>query len=77
MERLPRHSRESVRHYGAERAGADEVGKAAAGADIVLTTYGTAVRDTDALASVKWNYVVVDEAQTIKNPASDTASPSP
>ena len=39
----------------------------------VLTTYGTAVRDIDAIEKVQWATVVLDEAQAIKNPASDTA----
>ena len=37
--------------------------------DIVLTTYGMA-RDLDWLAKRKWFYVILDEAQAIKNPAS-------
>ena len=44
-----------------------------AGADIVLTTYATAVRDVEALAAVEWHRLVIDEAQAIKNPASETA----
>ncbi len=40
---------------------------------MVITTYGTAVRDVDAIADVEWACVVLDEAQAIKNPASDTA----
>jgi SNF2 family DNA or RNA helicase len=39
----------------------------------VLTTYGTALRDVEALASLEWARVVIDEAQTIKNPGSDVA----
>ena len=38
-------------------------------ADVVITTYGTAVRDVDAIAEVQWARVVLDEAQAIKNPA--------
>ncbi|MGH9076590.1 MAG: DEAD/DEAH box helicase [Acidimicrobiales bacterium] len=60
-------------HHGANRAGAGCVASVAARADIVLTTYSTAMRDADALAAVDWHRVVVDEAQAIKNPASDTA----
>jgi superfamily II DNA or RNA helicase len=41
--------------------------------DLVLTTYGTLRRDADALAPVAFDYVVLDEAQAIKNDASDTA----
>src|SRR5690606_23973821 len=43
------------------------------GADLVITTYATAVRDVDALAGANWDTLVLDEAQAIKNPASDTA----
>ncbi|MFG1943134.1 DEAD/DEAH box helicase [Nonomuraea sp. NPDC048826] len=38
-----------------------------AGADLVLTTYGTAQRDLAALREVSWRRVVCDEAQAIKN----------
>jgi SNF2 family DNA or RNA helicase len=38
-----------------------------------MTTYATAVRDVDALAAAEWRRTVLDEAQAIKNPASDTA----
>jgi SNF2 family DNA or RNA helicase len=40
---------------------------------VVITTYGTAVRDIDALASRTWGRVVLDEAQAIKNPANQSA----
>lgn len=60
-------------HHGADRATAEEVAAEVAGADIILTTYGTAVRDVEALAAVDWARLVVDEAQAIKNPASETA----
>ncbi len=39
-------------------------------ADLVLTTYGTAMRDINMLKLVPFNYVIIDEAQAIKNPAS-------
>ena len=62
-----------VVHHGASRASADELEAEIANADIVITTYATAVRDIDALVATKWHTVVLDEAQAIKNPASDTA----
>ncbi|WP_203717523.1 SNF2-related protein [Asanoa siamensis] len=37
------------------------------GADLVITTYGTALRDLGALQGVEWGRVVCDEAQAIKN----------
>ena len=60
-------------HHGANRAAVDEIAAVAAGADIVITTYATAVRDVDALAEVEWSHLVLDEAQAIKNPTSETA----
>ncbi|MDI6711212.1 MAG: SNF2-related protein [Bacillota bacterium] len=41
--------------------------------DVVLTTYALLPRDGEALAAHAFNYVVLDEAQRIKNPASQTA----
>jgi SNF2 family DNA or RNA helicase len=62
-----------VVHHGTNRASADEIAAEVADADVVITTYGTAVRDVDAIAGVSWSRVILDEAQAIKNPASDTA----
>ncbi len=62
-----------VVHHGASRASADQLEAEVEGADVVITTYGTAVRDVDALAERTWDTVVLDEAQAIKNPASETA----
>ena len=36
--------------------------------DIVLTSYDVLVRDVAVLESLRWNLVVLDEAQSIKNP---------
>ena len=58
-------------HHGAARD--DDIVRMAATHDLVLTTFGTAVRDIDELVAVNWDRVVVDEAQNIKNPASETA----
>jgi superfamily II DNA or RNA helicase len=62
-----------VVHHGANRAAPEEIAAEVADADVVVTTYGTAVRDVDAIAKVAWEQVILDEAQAIKNPASDTA----
>ncbi|MEY2458202.1 MAG: hypothetical protein QOG30_32, partial [Acidimicrobiaceae bacterium] len=61
-----------VVHHGASRAAADELAAEVAQADVVITTYATAVRDVDALAEVSWRRLILDEAQAIKNPTSDT-----
>jgi len=60
-------------HHGASRASADGLAERAPRADVVITTYGTAVRDIDALSAFEWGRVVLDEAQAIKNPTSDVA----
>ena len=60
-------------HHGAARATDSQLEKEIADADVVITTYATAVRDVDALADAEWTTMVLDEAQAIKNPASETA----
>ncbi len=37
-------------------------------ADVVLTTYGTVVRDIEILGKISFHYVILDEAHLIKNP---------
>ena len=61
-----------VVHHGASRSSEHELEAEIAGADIVITTYATAVRDIDALVATTWSRIVLDEAQAIKNPASET-----
>ena len=41
--------------------------------DLVLTTYGTLRRDAELLAAIRFDHVVLDEAQNIKNEASETS----
>jgi superfamily II DNA or RNA helicase len=62
-----------VIHHGASRASAKELEAEVDGADLVITTYGTAVRDVEALSTLHWEHVVLDEAQAIKNPANETS----
>ncbi|HAH32187.1 MAG TPA: ATP-dependent helicase [Elusimicrobia bacterium] len=45
-----------------------DAGKAAAGCDLVLTTYGLVAR-LESLRKNRWDVVALDEAQAIKNPA--------
>lgn len=44
--------------------------------DIVLTSYGTLIRDVPFLAKFSFHYVILDESQKMKNPASLTAKAS-
>src|SRR5205807_3613789 len=41
--------------------------------DLILTTYGTLIRDAPQLAQVEFDYVVLDEAQAVKNANTATA----
>lgn len=41
--------------------------------DVVLTTYGTMLRDVDMLSQYRFQYIILDESQAIKNPSAETA----
>jgi non-specific serine/threonine protein kinase len=41
--------------------------------DVVLTTYGTMLRDIELLVGYRFQYVILDESQAVKNPAAETA----
>lgn len=62
-----------VVHHGAGRATPEQMDAVFGAADVVITTYGTAVRDIDALATREWRRIVLDEAQAIKNHTNETA----
>jgi len=62
-----------VVHHGANRSSTEKIAAEAARADVIITTYGTAVRDIDALETIEWDRLILDEAQAIKNPTNDTA----
>ncbi|HEX9943279.1 MAG TPA: SNF2-related protein [Thermoanaerobaculia bacterium] len=57
-------------HTGTGRA---RNGDPFAGCDLVLTTYGTLRRDVATLRQTEFDYVILDEAQAIKNADSQTA----
>ncbi len=44
-----------------------------AGYDLIITSYGIARLDTDLLAAYRFDYVILDESQAIKNPGSTTS----
>ena len=60
-------------HHGGTRSEDAELLAKMDKVDVVITTYGTAVRDIDVLASRTWARVVLDEAQAIKNPSNQSA----
>jgi superfamily II DNA or RNA helicase len=57
-------------HWGPDRSPAE---RGFGDCDLVLTTYGTLCRDIETLAEQPFRFVVLDEAQAIKNPASRAA----
>ena len=54
-------------HHGHERLSGEAFAREAKQHDIVITTYALALRDKEHLALMDWEYIVVDEAQNIKN----------
>lgn len=60
-------------HHGPSRVNGPELRSRIRKSDLVITTYGTAVRDIDQLSDLDWDRVVLDEAQVIKNHRSATA----
>lgn len=60
-------------HHGTGRLREAELSERVERADLVLTTYGTALRDREALTGLTWARIVCDEAQAIKNSAARQA----
>jgi SNF2 family DNA or RNA helicase len=59
-------------HHGAGRATGD-LAALLAGADLVVTSYGTLTRDVAELSRHRWHRLVLDEAQLVKNNRSRAA----
>lgn len=59
--------------HGADRPSGDELRAVAAGADLVITTYGLVQRDVEQLRTIAWRRVIADEAQMVKNGATAQA----
>ncbi len=53
--------------HGASRKRGEAFSQQLDEADLVISTYGTLSRDIEAMAEHRWNIVVCDEAQAIKN----------
>ncbi len=60
-------------HHGPGRCTESNMGRMVERADMVVTTYGTALRDIELLEQYQWATIVADEAQAIKNHTSETA----
>ncbi len=60
-------------HHGAARTDSEGLQEWVSQHDLVITTYATATRDADALASIHWARVVIDEAQHVKNARTNAA----
>jgi SNF2 family DNA or RNA helicase len=60
-------------HHGADRAAGEELAVAAVQHDVVLSTYSLLHRDEASLARVRWDGVVLDEAQNVKNASTRAA----
>ncbi|MCH2135017.1 MAG: DEAD/DEAH box helicase [Phycisphaerales bacterium] len=59
--------------HGPERPLGDALASIAADADVVITTYALVARDRESLEPIEWHRVVLDEAQSIKNPPTKQA----
>jgi SNF2 family DNA or RNA helicase len=55
-------------HHGVTRDKGKAFEKTARKHDLVLTSYGLALRDQPTLKGIKWSALVIDEAQNLKNP---------
>ena len=55
-------------HHGDSRFLGIWFGRTVRAADAVVTSYNLLVRDYEAFSAVKWDAIVLDEAQTVKNP---------
>ncbi|MDE5114623.1 MAG: SNF2-related protein, partial [Trichodesmium sp. St15_bin1_1] len=58
----------SIVHHGDKRAKGKEFVKAVKEQHLVITSYSLLHRDEKILETIKWQAVIVDEAQNIKNP---------
>ncbi|TDD03508.1 DEAD/DEAH box helicase [Saccharopolyspora terrae] len=54
-------------HHGGRRLSGDDLREEVERYDLVITTYPLAARDSEGLREIRWERVVLDEAQNIKN----------
>jgi hypothetical protein len=60
-------------HHGGERLTGAELVEVARSSDVVITSYDIATRDIETLSSIRWDRLLLDEAQDVKNPATKRA----
>jgi SNF2 family DNA or RNA helicase len=60
-------------HHGGERLTGAELVEVARSSDVVITSYDIATRDIETLSLVRWDRLLLDEAQDVKNPATKRA----
>ncbi len=61
----------ALKHHGPDRTGSPAELRPA---DVVITSYETAVRDLSLLRMIQWRALVLDEAQNIRNPETRRAN---
>lgn len=54
-------------HHGGERLRGERLRRVVSGSDLIITTYALVVRDAEALGSIDFHRVILDEAQHVKN----------
>lgn len=59
-------------HHGSSRKKGEELARQVQGLHILVTSYGTVVRDFLELQKLEWDHVIVDEAQAVKNTSTTT-----
>ncbi len=62
----------TYKHVGVQRKKAVDMEKISRFYDVILTTYGTVRNDVEILSKTEFFYLILDESQFIKNPASKT-----
>ena len=60
-------------HHGSDRLADEALHRAVSDVDVVVTSYDIATRDVDTLAEIRWDRLLLDEAQDVKNPATKRA----
>ena len=60
-------------HHGSDRLADEALLKKLSEVDLVITSYDIATRDIDTLAEIRWDRLLLDEAQDVKNPATKRA----